>query len=75
MPFGDGLRFVGGGVQRFAPLATSDTGTASWTDLHAQGNWAPGDTRYFQVFYRDNNGPCGSGFNLTSGLQITFLMD
>ena len=37
------------------------------------GGWSSGDTRYFQVWYRDPiGGPCGSGFNLTSGVEATF---
>jgi hypothetical protein len=32
----------------------------------------PGQTRYFQGWYRNPGGPCGTGFNLTNGLGITF---
>ena len=33
----------------------------------------PGDTWHFQRWYRDPAGPCGSGFNLTNGLALTFV--
>ena len=31
-----------------------------------------GQTWNFQGWYRDPNGPCGTQFNLTNGLAITF---
>jgi hypothetical protein len=32
-----------------------------------------GDTRRFQVWYRDPvGGPCGSAFNLTQGVEVSF---
>lgn len=72
VPFENGLRFIGGQVRRLQLLNASPAGTADWADLHAQGDWMPGDLRYFQVFYRDVTGPCGGGANLTNGLQISF---
>jgi hypothetical protein len=32
----------------------------------------PGDTWRFQAWYRDPAGPCGTGFNLSNGLEVTF---
>jgi hypothetical protein len=40
--------------------------------LAAQYGWSVGQTVYFQGWYRNVQGPCGSGFNLTNGLQVTF---
>ena len=35
-------------------------------------NIQPGDTWNFQMWYRDPMGPCGNGFNLSSGWTTTF---
>lgn len=40
--------------------------------LGAIGGWTAGETRRFQVWYRDPAGPCGTGFNTTHGLEVTF---
>ncbi|MDP6539607.1 MAG: FG-GAP repeat protein [Planctomycetota bacterium] len=36
------------------------------------GGWSPGAVRRFQVWYADAPGPCGTGFNLSNGLEIRF---
>jgi hypothetical protein len=37
------------------------------------GGWASGDLRRFQTWYRDPTGsPCGAGFNLSHGVEVTF---
>ncbi len=49
-------------------------GDASWgPGLGAQGGWNAGDVRRFQGWYRDPAGPCGFGFNLTNGVEVTFI--
>jgi hypothetical protein len=73
--FGDGLRCAGGAVVRLGVRTPDAGGGASWgPGLAAAGGWQPGDVRYFQVWYRDPSpsGPCGSGFNLSHGLQFEF---
>jgi hypothetical protein len=69
-PFGDGRLCTGGAVARlevrFGPSATYGPGLA------ARGGFAAGDRPLFQVWYRDPAGPCGAGFNLTSGVEITY---
>ena len=48
-------------------------GDVSWgPGLGAQGGWGAGDVRRFQGWYRDPTGPCGSGFSLTNGVELTF---
>jgi len=32
----------------------------------------PGSAWHFQVWFRDAAGPCGSGFNLSSALTVSF---
>ncbi|MDP6762917.1 MAG: PQQ-dependent sugar dehydrogenase [Planctomycetota bacterium] len=75
VPFGDGLRCIGGSSWRLNPPQVIDpTGhTARRVDYDAPvapgGQLAPGDTWFFQFWYR---GPGGSGFNLSDGLGVTF---
>lgn len=69
---GDGLRCAGMGVIRLGISVPGAGGNASWgPGLAAQGNWVAGDTRRFQVWYRDPVGsPCASGFNLSNGAEV-----
>jgi hypothetical protein len=78
---GDGLLCVAGNgadLQRLQPQTASLSGTITETKLiqkldgTAVGNIQPGTTLHFQVFYRDPGGPCGSGFNLSNALSVTF---
>lgn len=73
--FGDGLRCAGGAVQRLGVRLPNGSGLSSWgPGLLAKGGWTSGDTRYFQVWYRDSrSSPCSSAFNLTNGVQLSFL--
>jgi len=75
-PFGDGLRCAGTNVIRIEIVTSDGNGTASTTvNVAAAGLVGVGDTKYYQVRYRDPAGqgsPCGAGFNLTNGLRITW---
>jgi len=72
--FGDGLRCAGGAIQRLDTVFLDGTGSGVWgPGLAPQAGWMPGDTRYLQGWFRDNVGPCGSGFNTTNGLIVDFL--
>ena len=75
--FGDGLRCVGGGVNRLEVQFANSTGHSSTGgNLISKGSVASGDRMYYQLWYRDPTGtggsPCGSGFNLTNGLVAYF---
>lgn len=72
--FGDGLRCAGGNVVRLGVQIPSALGEANWgPGLGASGGWSGGQTKRFQTWYRDPSGsPCGSSFNLTSGLEVSF---
>ena len=72
--FGDGLRCAGGNIRRLGVRVPNAVGDASWgPGLQPAGLWAAGDTRRFQAWYRDPSGPCGTGFNLSNGVEITFF--
>jgi len=74
VPFGDGLRCAGGSVVRLGVRIPDANGDASWgPGLQPQGGWQSGDTRRLQCWYRDPGGPCGAGFNLSNGFEISFL--
>ncbi len=77
IPFADGNRCVGGGTWRLNP-ATQTDGTGRILrpiDLQSQsgsGALLPGDTWRFQLWFRDPNGPGGTGSNLSDALSATF---
>lgn len=85
-PLGDGLRGVLQGPPNASllfPVRLVDAngrfsegpGLASYSTslFGAAGTILGGTTWYFQVFYRDPFGtPCGSHFNLTNALSVTF---
>lgn len=73
--FGDGLRCAGGSVVRLQQRPSDSGGSSATTiDVAARGGVLPGDTRTYQIWYRDPfTGPCGSGFNLSNGIQFTWL--
>ena len=76
VPFGNGVRCVGGGIRRISPaVSTGATGTAVLpVDLAAHpfnSQIQPGDTRHFQFWFRDI--PAGGAqFNLSDALSIRF---
>lgn len=88
VPFGDGrlcLGAVGLKIFRFAPLNSGPGGTAFQTEPAAYsrihfyvgddplGQILPGSTWYFQGWYRDPKGPCGTGYNITNGIAVDFV--
>ena len=77
--WGDGLRCAGGALKRLG-VRVSDAGgysnTAAWTTPISvrAGNISPGDTKYYQCWYRTtDNPPCGPGvhdFNASNGYAV-----
>lgn len=78
VPFGDGNLLVDRSLVRRLGTATIDAwGRAAHAlDFAAAANSAlpllPGVARDFQVWVRDPNGPLGSGFNLSTGVEVMF---
>jgi len=72
--FGDGLRCAGGGVVRLEVRMADASGSSSTTiDIAARGGVSSGDLRRYQLWYRDPvSSPCGSGYNLSNGVEITW---
>jgi len=82
-PFGDGIRVAssgGVGLFRFGVRQVDAQGamvrgpglvTQSQT-FPLAGRIQAGQYWNFQAWYRNPAGPCGSGFNLTNGLQVLF---
>jgi hypothetical protein len=78
---GDGLRCVGAGAQglwRFDTTQADAAGNLVRTNVvaasqsFAGGAITVGSTWAFQAWYRDPGGPCGTSFNLSSALALTF---
>ncbi|HUR27982.1 MAG TPA: S8 family serine peptidase [Planctomycetota bacterium] len=83
-PFYDGLLCIsagGIGIFRHAPLISSAGGTVvlgpgisaySCSHFAGQACFQPGARWNFQIWFRDQAGPCASGANLSNGLGVTF---
>lgn len=73
--FGDGLRCAGGALIRLQQaVSTSGGGSSSSIDVAAEGGVAPGDTRTYQLWYRDPlASACSTNFNFTNGIEVTWL--
>lgn len=74
VPFGDGLRCAGGGVIRIQVRISTPSGTSqTTTNIVAATGVQPGDTKRYQIWYRDPQGsPCGTGFNLSNGIEVSW---
>ena len=81
----DGLRCIGGDVQRHGSRQTDANGdvgftTAGWgppnnpvAGIGVAYGFVAGQTRYFQVFYREQvTLGCQTGQNTTNGIMVTF---
>lgn len=71
--FRDGILCVGPPTRRLEFVQTDFIGQAfSSVSLVTEGNNSPGITRYYQFWFRDPNGTCGNGSNLTSALRVVW---
>ena len=71
LPFGDGLWCAAQNLFRF-PITNAGASGEIWQQqaLSLPGYQA-GDTRYYQGWFRDPSGPCGTAFNLSNAVQVT----
>ena len=70
----DGLRCAGGGLIRLQLVFTDGSGnSATSIDLAVKGEVSAGDTRRYQMWYRDPVGsPCAAFSNTSNGIEITW---
>lgn len=73
IPFGNGVRCIGGNVLRVGIVPVNAMGSASLSfDASASAlPIPPGTRRYFQFWYR-NTMAGGAGFNLSDGMSVRF---
>ncbi len=77
VPFGNGLRCVGGSLKRLGVRFADAGGSAAWVRIPPIEIWGStpnfGDSRSLQGWYREaDGGLCGGLFNLTNGYTVTY---
>jgi hypothetical protein len=72
LPFGDGLRCIGGTTTRVEVVQADASGALQTSvPLVATGGLAPGDVRRYQLWFDDPGAsPCGTGSNTSNGLEV-----
>ncbi len=69
------MRCAGGGIIRLEARYSSAGTSKTTISIATKGRVSAGDTKTYQCFYRDaTNSPCGSGFNLSNGYQLTWAL-
>jgi hypothetical protein len=73
VPFGDGLRCVGGAAKRLQIVNSDNTGAIQTTvDIALKGGVVAGDLHHYQLWYGDPGTPCGALFNFSNATEITW---
>ncbi len=76
VPFKDGILCVSAPVQMLEFVTLDASGAGSVTvPVGGAGGALPGDTLYYQQWYRDPGGvsPCGQGSNFSHGLEVRWF--
>jgi hypothetical protein len=76
IPFGDGRVCAGGAIVRLG-MRVATGGAAVYpgsggVPISVRSPQSTPATRYYQVFFRDAAGPCGTGFNYSNGWSVTW---
>lgn len=76
-PFRAGVLCITGPIVRLQKVPSSPGGQSmlpanGFDPIWMQVNALPGETHYFQFWFRDGDGPCGGRANLTNALRVTF---
>lgn len=72
IPFGAGVRCVQLPVARFPLQISGSCGELVRESVASYLGAKPGETWYFQAWFRDALGPCSSATNLTNALEVGF---
>ena len=71
--FGDGLRCVGGAARRLQIVTTDFSGaTQTSVDVASHGGVLAGDLKRYQLWYSDPGSLCGSLFNLSNAVELSW---
>ncbi len=71
--FGEGLLCAGGSITRLQVSFANGSGNASSSvGISAKDGSMPGDTRYYQYWYRESSPVCTDSFNTSNGYAVTW---
>lgn len=72
-PFRDGILCIASPTVRLQTVASDEAGNALITVSVVQaGAVQPGQQRFYQFWYRDPGGTCGTGSNFTNGWAVNW---